>query len=154
MKLPPLVLFPTGLFNFKHFDSGDFVFMTRRSNVIALQLRHQNVRLRTKARWNSAELFVIISILLQVNDCEVSAGNINALTCRIKSHIVGHFSGWQGRDDFAGLGIQDDETWRLAADYENTMIDPVIGDRRIPMKFTQRPSRGHRFLFPVDDSDE
>src|ERR1019366_9233680 len=100
----------------------EFVFMARRGYVIALELRHQDVCLRTKASRSPAYLFVVIRVLLQVNHCEIIAGNVDAFACRVKSHVVGHLGGWQGRDDLAGFGIQDDEARRFSTPPEKALL--------------------------------
>jgi len=57
-------------------------------------------------------------------------------------------------NDFAGVRIQDFETWRLAPRNENTMIRLVENERCVSVEFAQRPSRSHRPFLPVDDPDE
>src|ERR1700752_702739 len=65
--------------DFVNLDSGCVVFMARRGDVIALELRHQDGRLCAKASGNSAELFVVICILLLIDDGEIVAGDVNPL---------------------------------------------------------------------------
>jgi len=75
-----------------------------------------------ESRRNSAQLFVVIGIFLLENDGELITGNVDALTRRIESHVVYHFCDRQRSNDFAGVRIQDFETWRLAPRNENAMI--------------------------------
>src|SRR5229473_630623 len=103
------------LFDFVNFDSGWIILMAWRSDIIAFELRHQDVGLGTKACRNPAQLFVVVSIFLLENDGEFIASDVDPLACRIKSHIVGHFGNRQSGDDLAGFRIQNDETWRFAA---------------------------------------
>src|SRR5260221_10826025 len=98
-NLPNKKIFKVFLLNLVHFDCGWLFLMTRRGDVIAFELRDQYGRLCTKARRNSAYLFVVIGILLFVNDGEVTADNVDSFARRIERHVVRHFRCWQSRND-------------------------------------------------------
>ena len=120
-----VTIFPVSLLDLINLDFGYLLPVAGGSNEIAFKLRHQDSRLCAKTRWNSAQLCIMVSIVLYVHHYELVARNIDTFTLRIEKHVVRKFSGGQGSNDFTGVRVKDYESRRLTTDNEKSPMGLV-----------------------------
>src|SRR5216683_445953 len=102
-------------------DLSLLILVMRHRQIVAIQFRHENARLRAKAAGNSAEQRVVVGILLVEDVDELVSRNVNAFLLGVVGHVVDHAHRRNAGHNLSRIGIQHDQLSRSSGDHEQTM---------------------------------
>src|SRR5260370_10564412 len=105
------------LFNLECENRGpNFSFAGRHCDIEPVQLRHQQSSFRSYSAWHLGDQLIVIGIFLLIHaNIAFSADDVDAVTLRIKSNVIGSFWCRKAGDRFPGGGVEDHQHSRFAA---------------------------------------
>src|SRR5713226_4966037 len=95
----------------------------------------------------------MVRVALLKDGCGFASSHVNSLTSGIEPHVVVEACTGQCRDDFAGIGVEDDKLGWLPCGAKQSMMRLVESDRILHVGVWHRPSGDRLACVQVDDYD-